>query len=127
MQRFSLIAAFIGVFLSSACLAAEPSLCTSTCNAERRVCNTKAIELARFEREAAQPIERYRHSLASNASKLQTPSPAEQAIGRSSMEQTRIRDAGACDDSHARCTRSCTNTVAASVDSPVIVRKRQAN
>lgn len=127
MQRHSYSVGLIGLLLSGACLAEEVTLCKSTCAAERRVCSAKALERAKFGMEPASPIEHYRPSMARNTAKLQSPSAADQAMQHSSMQKRRVRDDSACAESYARCTRACTDTVAASADSMVIVKKRQAD
>lgn len=122
MQRFALVGVVFGFLLSNASLAAEPSMCKSLCDGERRSCKAEVNDLAKEEFDGPIMIEsRERNEIARTAARTQQPSPANIANERRNVDSRRMRYAAACEDTYARCTRSC--TIEATPESPVIVKR----
>ena len=106
MRRGSFVLALMGLLLSTAGLAAEPSFCTSVCDSERRACRADVQQLAAEDGEGLLNMTE-RNQLARTAAKTQTPSSATLAGERSSVQSRRIQRTAACEETYQRCTRAC--------------------
>jgi len=126
MQRVTLMGVVLGFLLSNTSLAAEPGMCKSLCDSERRSCKAETHDLAREEFDGPIMLEsRERNALARTAARTQAPSSAERATERTNVDTRRMRYAAACEDKYARCTRSC--AIEAAPASEVLVKRPRAN
>ena len=119
MRRGPFMLALMGLLLSTASPAAEPSFCMSVCDSERRACRVDVQQLAAEDGEGMFKL-RERNQLARTAARTQTPSPAALAGERSGTQTRRIQRTGACEDTYLRCTRACE---APEVASPVLTNR----
>ena len=121
MQRGWMLA-LAGLLWSGASLAADPGICKSMCDAERKTCNARAEEHANDERNGPIVIEpRQRNEIARTAEKTQVETSAARANEQAGAQGRRMRYRTACDDAYARCTRGCASE--ATPVSPVIIKR----
>jgi hypothetical protein len=125
MRRASLVVAVLGFLLSNVCLADEPVFCKPACDNERRECKARVQELAGEDGKGLLHMEEG-NRLARATAKLQGPSEAARAGQYSGVQTRRMQRTAACEDSYARCTRTCVSPVAGSPDSPVLINRRKA-
>lgn len=105
-MRTPFLLALIGMLISSASLAVEPSFCASVCDSERRACRADVQQLAAEDGDGLLVMQE-RNQLARTAAKTHSPSHATLAGERSSVQARRISRTAACEDTYRRCTRSC--------------------
>ena len=123
MKRLALLPVLMCLMSMGAARAAEPSLCKSLCDSERRECRANARELAG---EDGQPLlTMAEKNPMARAAQEQVPTPASQAIENAGTQGRLFRHAGECDATHLRCTRACAAPQASSVVTPEAARRNQ--
>lgn len=109
----AMLAATMG---AGAAHAAEPSLCKSMCDADKRECRAHGRDLAAdngsplLEMPAKNPLAR--------GAQLQVPTTSSQALENSGTQSRSMRHASQCDVTYLRCTRACAAPAATSVVTP---------
>ena len=122
MQRGSWIVALAALCLSGAASAAEPGICKSVCDTERRSCKANVDDLAAEKYEGPIVVEpRERNGLARTAQQTQGGPDVRLVENQGGVQDRRMRYRAACEDKYARCTRAC--SAPANPDSPVIVKR----
>ena len=116
MKRLALLSIMAGTMWAGVCHAAEPSLCKSMCDAEKRECRAHARELAGENGTAL--LEMPEKNPLARTAQMQVPTEASRAIDHSSTQSRRIGQAGACDATYLRCARACAAPAASSVVKP---------
>lgn len=116
MKRLALLSIMAGAMWASACHAAEPSLCKSMCDANKRECRAHAHELAA--EDGAPLLEMAEKNPMARAAQLQVPTESSRAIDNAGTQARRMGHAGACDETYLRCTRACAAPSASSVVKP---------
>ena len=121
MKRLALLSVLMCLMWAGAARAAEPTLCKSLCDSERRECRANVPELAADRSEGLMPD---RNPMA-RAAQHEVPTPAAQAIENVGTPARRLGHAGECDATYLRCTRACAAPQASSVLKPEAVRRNQ--
>jgi hypothetical protein len=117
MKHLSLLAMVLVMSWAGACVAAEPSLCKSLCDADKRECRAQAHTLAADHAEGFLFDTPEKNPMARDA-QAQVPAQASRALENAGTQSRRVGFAGACDAKYLRCTRACAAPVPASVIKP---------
>jgi hypothetical protein len=117
MKRVALLSMIAGVILTGACHAAEPGLCKSLCDADKRECRAHVRDLA--EDDGAPLLAMAEKNPLARGAQEQVATPASRAIDNAGTQSRRIVHAGACDDNYLRCARACNAPAATSATSIV--------
>jgi hypothetical protein len=121
MKRVALLSVLMCLLSTGAARAAEPTLCKSMCDSERRECRANIPELAMDRSEGLMPD---RNPMA-RAAQHEVATPASQAIENVGTPGRRLGHAGECDATYLRCTRACAAPPASSVVTPEAARRNQ--
>jgi hypothetical protein len=121
MKRMALLSVLTCLLSMGAARAAEPTLCKSLCDSERRECRANVPELAADRSEGLMPD---RNPMA-RAAQHEVPTPASQAVENVGTPGRRLGHAGECDATYLRCTRACAAPQASSVLKPEAARRNQ--
>lgn len=121
MKRLALLSVLTCLLSMGAARAAEPTLCKSLCDSERRECRANIHELAADRSEDLMPD---RNPMA-RAAQHEVAAPASQAIDNAGTQGRRVGYAGQCDAAYLRCTRACAAPQASSVVTPEAARRNQ--
>jgi hypothetical protein len=116
MKRLALLSLMAGAMWAGACHAAEPSLCKSMCDADKRECRAHVRELAGEDGGAL--LDMPEKNPLARAVQVQVPTEASRAIDNAGTQARRMGQAGACDATYLRCTRACAAPPAPSVAQP---------
>jgi hypothetical protein len=109
--------AMLGATLAAGiCHAAEPGLCTSMCDADKRECRAQGHELAADN--GAPLLEMPEKNPMARGAQMQVPATSSQALENSGTQSRRMRHASQCDATYLRCTRACAVPAASSVVKP---------
>jgi hypothetical protein len=105
LKRLAVLMSLMGLVVTNAALADEPSLCKSMCASEKRECRASARDSAKDELSPlAEMPEKNPLARTAQGQVRRTESLALEDAG---VTHRRIARAGACDDSYLRCTRAC--------------------
>lgn len=115
MKCLGLFGVVLGMMWTGACLAAEPSLCKSMCDADKRECRAHAHTLAA---DHAEGLEMHERNPMARDAQAQVSTPASRALENAGTQSRRMGYAGACDDNYLRCTRACAAPAATSAIQP---------
>ena len=121
MKRLALLSVLTCLLSMAAAGAAEPTLCKSMCDADRRECRADIQDLAADRAEGLMPE---KNPFARTAQE-RVPTPASQAIENAGTQGRRLGHAGQCDATYLRCTRACAAPQASSVVTPEAARRNQ--
>jgi hypothetical protein len=121
MKRLTVLAVLMCLMWAGAAGAAEPTVCKSLCDSERRECRANVPELAADRSEGLMPD---RNPMAL-AAQHEVATPASQAIENAGTAGRRLGHAGECDATYLRCTRACAAPQASSVLKPEAARRNQ--
>jgi hypothetical protein len=121
MKRLALLPVLMCLMSMGVARAAEPTLCKSLCDSERRECRANIHELAADRSEDLMPE---RNPMA-RAAQHEVATPASQAIENAGTQGRRLGHAGECDATYLRCTRACAAPQASSVVTPEAARRNQ--
>lgn len=122
MKRLALMPVLMCLLSMGAARAAEPTLCKSLCDSERRECRANVPELATDRSEGLMPEK----NPMARAAQHEVATPASQAIENVGTPGRRLGHAGECDAAHLRCTRACAVPQASSsVLTPEAARRNQ--
>jgi hypothetical protein len=105
MNRLRVLSMLLGVLVAGPCAAAEPSLCKSVCDSDKRECRAHARNVVDNERTLLVAMPE-KNPMARTA-QGQVGSEASRALEGAGDQGRRVARAGACDDTYLRCTRSC--------------------
>ena len=105
MKRWALLSIMAGAMWAGVCQAAEPSLCKSMCDADKRECRAHVRELAG--EDGGGLLEMPEKNPLARAAQVQVPTEASRAIDNAGTQSRRMGQAGACDETYLRCTRAC--------------------
>jgi hypothetical protein len=86
--------------------AADASMCTSLCASDRKECRAKVPRAVDLDR-TLQVDNEEKNPLARAATRGQPVPSVDRIRDRSEYESRRVERNGMCDDTYARCTRSC--------------------
>ena len=103
MKRLAAMVA--ACILSGTATAAEPSLCKSMCDSEKRECRADA-QLAAAD-DADPPLTMPERNPFARTAQGQVPAESARAISGAGAQTRRMRKSAACDASYQRCTRAC--------------------
>lgn len=121
MKRVALLSVLTCLLSMGAVRAAEPSLCKSLCDSERRECRANIQELAADRSEGLMPEK----NPMARAAQHEVATPASQAVENVGTPGRRLGHAGECDATYLRCTRACAAPQASSVLTPEAARRNQ--
>jgi len=116
MKCLGLWGIMLGMMWTGASLAAEPGLCKSMCDADKRECRAHAHTLAAGHADGFLEMPE-RNPMARDA-QTQVTTQASRALENAGTQSRRMDYAGACDDTYLRCTRACAAPAATSVIKP---------
>jgi hypothetical protein len=102
LARLALLAASM---VAGAAHAAEPSLCKSMCDADKRECRAQGRELAGDD--GSPLLEMPEKNPLARGAQLQVPTTSSRALENSGTQSRRMRHASQCDATYVRCTRAC--------------------
>lgn len=103
--HFASLALLAATMAAGAAHAAEPSLCKSMCDADKRECRAHGRELAGDD--GAPLLEMPEKNPLARGAQLQVPATSTQALENSGTQSRRMRHASQCDATYLRCTRAC--------------------
>ena len=115
-RRLALFAMLAATMTAGAAHAAEPGLCKSMCDADKRECRARGRELAA--ENGSGLLEMPEKNPLARGAQMQLPTPSSQALENSGTQSRRMRHASQCDATYLRCTRACAAPAAASVATP---------
>lgn len=104
-RRLALFAMLAATMAAGAVHAAEPSLCKSMCDADKRECRAHGRELA--DDNGSPLLEMPEKNPLARGAQTQVPTPSSQALEHSGTQSRRMRHASECDATYLRCTRAC--------------------
>ena len=113
MKQLILLSTMMGVFWAGTGQAAEPSVCKSMCDSERRECRAHVRDLAGDD--GAPLLAMPEKNLMARTAQEPVPTAASRAIGKAGTQSRSMARAGACDETYLRCTRACADPAGASV------------
>ncbi|WP_075791919.1 hypothetical protein [Massilia putida] len=100
--------------------AAEPGLCKSMCDADKRECRAHGRESAA--EDGAPLLEMPEKNPLARGAQMQVPAVSSRALENAGTQSRRMRHASQCDDTYLHCTRACAAPAASSGANPASSR-----
>jgi hypothetical protein len=121
MKRLlTLLAVLVATMGAGSGHAAEPGLCKSMCDADKRECRAHSQDLAA--ENASGLLEMPEKNPLARGAQSQVPATSSRALENSSMQSRRLSHASQCDATYLRCTRACAAPAESSVVKPASSR-----
>lgn len=119
-KLLTLLAVLAATMGAGAGHAAEPGLCKSMCDADKRECRAHGREMAA--EDGSGLIEMPEKNPLARGAQMQVPTTSAQALENSGTQSRRLSHASQCDATYLRCTRACAAPAESSVAKPAASR-----
>lgn len=108
----------LSMLLSTACMAAEPSVCKSICAEQKRECRASAQHKTKLDHSLVAGHTETRHRDARALGKLQGTSQDAKAAEQSDFQKRRREREHSCDSKATTCSRACGSVAPDSIVKP---------
>ena len=121
MKRLSIVAALLGLMLSSTAFADEPAFCKAECDSARAQCKASTGKASGDD--AVKLLSTQETNAFARTAQSPVAGTGERSLERSGQQNRRAQQMSICDDKFQRCSRAC---VAPADSGSPLVRKRSS-